>query len=169
MVKNTRAAWVMIASVVSWIAAPPATAQIVTGRSSAGALRVAAEVDSAGVLIPVRVKSASYDFEFTEPSGDNFLGPRETGRLRIVLTNSGKTPLRSVVARVLPLSAATGLTYNDSITVGDVPVNATRYAIFYFTATESVTSQIMTFQIDIVDKQGSVADSRLFTFLTRER
>ena len=32
-----------------------------------------------------------------------------------------------------------------------------------------VTSQILTFQIDIHDSQGVVADSRLITFLTKER
>jgi hypothetical protein len=53
--------------------------------------------------------------------------------------------------------------------VGDIPGNATRYAIFYFSADENVTSQILTFQIDIHDSQGVVADSRLITFLTKER
>ncbi len=143
-------------------------AQKITGRSEPGKITIVRQ-DSAGTPTALRVRSASYDFEFTEPSGDNYLEPRETGRLRIILTNSGKVVLRNVVARVIPLSPPTDITFNDSTLVGDLPVNATRYVIFYFTASENVRSQILTFQIDIHDAQGGVADSRLFTFLTRER
>lgn len=145
-----------------------APAQKVSGRSSPGSIN-ALQRDSAGTPAVLRVRSATYDFEFTEPSGDNYLEPRETGRLRIILSNTGKVGLRNVVARVVPLSPPTDITFNDSTMVGDIPVNATRYVIFYFTASENVRSQILTFQIDIHDAQGSVADSRLFTFLTRER
>ena len=146
-----------------------ALGQKVSGRSAPGSFTVAVAPDSAGVPASVRTRVISYDFEFTEPSGNKSLDPRETGRLRVVLTNSGKVTAKSIVVRVIPLSAPVEVSFNDSITVGDIPVNATRYAIFYFTAAEAVPSQILTFQIDIHDPLGIVADSRLFTFLTRER
>ncbi len=142
--------------------------QVVTGRSEAGKLSVTA-LDSADLQSVLKVRMATYDYEFTEPSGDNFLEPRETGRLRVVITNTGKVVLRNIVARIIPLAPPTDISFNDSIDVGEIPVNATRYAIFHFTAAENVSSQILTFQIDVRDPQGSIADSRLFTFLTRTR
>jgi hypothetical protein len=145
-----------------------ATAQVITGRSPAGSLTPAAN-DSAQQHGAVTNYVVTYETEFSEPSGDNFLEPRETGRLRLILTNTGKATLRNVVAKILPLSPPSGVAYNDSITVGDIPGSATRYAIFYFTAAEDVVSQILTFQIDIHDGRGVVADSRLITFLTKER
>jgi hypothetical protein len=145
-----------------------AAAQRIQGRSGVGSLSTV-QVDSTGAPVASPARETSFDFEFTEPSGNKFLDPRETGRLRVVVTNSGKTTLRGVVIRVIPLSPPAEVVFNDSIGVGDLPVNATRYAIFYFTAGESVPSQILTFQIDIRDGMGTIADSRLFTFLTRER
>jgi len=143
-------------------------AQVISGRSRTGSLSMSAP-DSNQNPLGLRTKLASYELEFTEPSGDNFLEPRETGRLRLMISNVGKVALRSVVVRIVPLSPPSDVTFNDSIDIGDIPVNATRFAIFHFTATENVRSQILTFQIDIHDSQGSVADSRLFTFLTRAR
>lgn len=142
--------------------------QVISGRSQPGALSVLKH-DSLGGTSGIGTRSVEYEFEFTEPSGNNFLEPRETGRLRLVITNSGKVNLRNVVARIIPLSGPTDVVYNDSIDIGEIPLNGTRYAIFHFTALENVRSQILTFQIDIHDPQGSIADSRLFTFLTRTR
>jgi hypothetical protein len=146
-----------------------AQGQKISGRSAAGSFTVAVAPDSSVAPPLLRTRAISYDFEFSEPSGNKSLDPRETGRLRIVLTNGGKVTAKSIVVRVIPLSAPVEVSFNDSITVGDIPVNATRYAIFYFTAAEAVPSQILTFQIDIHDPLGAVADSRLFTFLTSER
>lgn len=146
----------------------PANGQVVTGRSPAGPLAPVAG-DSVITKPAGQAHIVTYETEFSEPSGDNFLEPRETGRLRLILTNTGKQSLRNVVARIIPLATPSGVSYNDSISVGDIPGNATRYAIFYFSAEESVTSQILTFQIDIHDARGAIADSRLITFLTKER
>ncbi len=145
-----------------------ATAQKFTGRSPAGSIGVSI-TDSVSTPANLRMRSVTFDTEFSEPSGNNALDPKETGRLRVVLTNSGKIALRNVVVRVIPLSTPAGVTFNDSIAVGDIPVSATRYAIFYFSASANVPSQILTFQIDVHDPLGGIADSRLVTFLTRER
>ena len=159
----------LLCVLVLGLGAGHAPGQKVSGRSATGAFTVAVTRDSAGMAPVLRTRVISYDFEFSEPSGNKSLDPRETGRLRVVLTNSGKVTAKSIVVRVIPLSAPVEVSYNDSITVGDIPVNATRYAIFYFSATDAVPSQILTFQIDIHDPLETVADSRLFTFLTRER
>jgi hypothetical protein len=54
--------------------------QVITGRSAAGALSITAH-DTAGNAAGAKIRLATYEFEFTEPSGDNFLESRETGRL----------------------------------------------------------------------------------------
>jgi hypothetical protein len=125
--------------------------------------------DSAVAAAVLKNRSVTYEFEFTEPSGNKYLDARETGRLRVVLTNNGKVTVRNVVVKIIPLATPSQIAYNDSIVVGDLPVNVTRYAIFYFTAGENVSPQILTFQVNIRDPRGPVADARLFTFLTRER
>jgi hypothetical protein len=158
----------IVVVVLTLAAVCSAAGQVITGRSAAGSLS-AAPGDSTLVRTGGTSYVVTYETEFSEPSGDNFLEARETGRLRLILTNSGKSSLRNVVAKIVPLSPPTGVSYNDSISVGDIPGNATRYAIFYFTAEESVTSQILTFQVDVRDNRGVVADSRLITFLTKER
>ena len=150
------------------LAASVGEAQVISGRSNSGALNVVL-TDSSTTPAAQRLRNISYEVEFSEPSGNNALDPKETGRLRVVLTNSGKISLRSVVVRVSPLASIAGVTYNDSIAVGDIPVSATRYAIFYFTAATDVVSQVLTFQVEIHDPLGKVAEPRLVTFLTRER
>lgn len=159
---------VLILCFAAALVAPSAPGQKITGRSNAGALSVTLP-DSGAPQVVERLRNVTYDFEFSEPSGNNALDPKETGRLRIVLMNSGKITLRNLVVRIVPLASPVGVTFNDSIAVGDIPVNATRYAIFYFSASADVPSQILTFQIDVHDPLGGVADSRLVTFLTRDR
>jgi hypothetical protein len=105
--------------------------------------------------------------EFSEPSGNKFLDAKETGRLRLLIGNPGRMTVRNVVARVRPLAEVKEVTYNDSISVGDVPVGTTRYAIFYFGASENVNSQILTFSVELYNPEGVAADPQLLTFLTR--
>jgi hypothetical protein len=158
----------LVICAVVLLLAGAASAQKLTGKSNTGSLTLTL-VDSAGTPRNQRVRNVNYEYEFSEPSGNGALEPKETGRLRIVLTNSGKITLRNLVVRIMPLATPTGVTFNDSIVVGDIPIGSTRYAIFYFTASAEVPSQILTYQIDVHDPLGEVADQRLVTFLTRDR
>ncbi len=140
----------------------------IRGRSNAGPIvpsYAEGETDAAGR--PVR--GVTFEFEFSEPSGNKYLDAHETGRLRIVISNSGRLSVHNVVARVVPLASPSSVTFNDSILVGEIPMNATRYAIFYFSARDDVPSQILTFQIELHDPNGPIADPQLLTFLTRSR
>ncbi|MGB6650267.1 MAG: hypothetical protein WBG01_17195 [Bacteroidota bacterium] len=140
----------------------------ITGRSNTGSIIPSyAETGTNGSGRPVT--GLTFEFEFSEPSGNKYLDARETGRLRIVISNSGRLSVRNVVARVVPLASPSSVTFNDSILVGEIPMNSTRYAIFYFSAKEDVPSQILTFQIELHDPSGPVADPQLLTFLTRSR
>jgi hypothetical protein len=141
-------------------------AQAVSARSNAGPLPVVGgEAGSASV----NKNQLTLEIEFTDPSGDGFLDAKETGRLRIIITNTGKTVARDLVAKIIPKTEVSGLTYIDSIKVGDVPVSGTRYAIFYFTAATAVRSQTVTFRVEIRNGNNDlVAEPRLLTFVTRE-
>ena len=142
-------------------------AQTASGRSNAGPISPSYEDPRA--MTPLASLPLSFQVEFTEPSGNNYLDARETGRLRLKITNAGRLPVRNVIARVVPLSPPSSLSYSDSIVVGDVPAGSTRYAIFYFAARDEVPAQIVTFQVELADSRGPVADPRLLTFLTRPR
>jgi len=143
------------------------TAQTARGRSNAGPLSPSYEDPRS--MTPTASHPLSFQVEFTEPSGNNYLDARETGRLRLKIANTGRLAVRNVVARVVPLSPPSSLSYSDSIVVGDVPAGSTRYAIFYFTARDEVPAQIVTFQVELADPRGTVADPKLLTFLTRPK
>lgn len=148
-------------------AAGSASAQVATGRSNTGMISLSLPTnDSAD---PKKTLPLTFEIEFSEPSGNKHLEARETGRLRVVMSNTGRTVVRGVVAKVVPLTPPTAVTYNDSILVGDIPANASRYAIFYFTAGESVPSQIVTFQVELFSLQAEAAEPKLLTFLTKDR
>ena len=153
-------------AVLLMVCAQQADAQKASGRSAAGSIMPAA-VDSIPGSGTGKARSLTFEFEFTEPSGNKFLDAKETGRLRLVINNIGKVAAKNVIAKVVPLATPTGVVFKDSILVGEIPVNSTRYAIFYFVASESVPSQILTFQLDVHDARGSSAEPRLLTFLTR--
>lgn len=163
--KRHMKAWAVLVLVLAVVGT--AGAQVVTGRSNTGmiSLTVPSVDNSSGK----KTHQLTFEIEFSEPSGNKQLEAKETGRLRVVMSNAGKTPVRGVVARVLPLTPPTALTYNDSIVVGDIPTNASRYAIFYFSAGESVPSQIVTFQVELISFQGEAAEPKLLTFLTKDR
>ena len=152
--------------VFAMVCAQQADAQKASGRSSAGSI-LPVSADTVAGTGSGKVRSLTFEFEFTEPSGNKFLDAKETGRLRLVINNIGKAPAKNVIAKVIPLATPTGVVFKDSILVGEIPVNSTRYAIFYFVASESVPSQILTFQLDVHDARGSSAEPRLLTFLTR--
>ena len=146
---------------------PSVFAQVVTGRSNTGTITVIV-VDS-GSSSTKRPQTLTFEMEFSEPSGNKSLEAKETGRLRVVISNSGKSAVRGVIARVSPLTPPTAITYNDSILVGDIPVNASRYAIFYFTAKENVPSQIVTFQVELFTRGVEATEPKLLTFLTKDQ
>jgi hypothetical protein len=140
--------------------------QVVSARSNTGPLPVVGE---GGTSASINKNLLTLEVEFTDPSGDGFLDAKETGRLRIIMTNTGRSVVRGIVAKIIPKTDVSGLTYIDSIKVGDVPVSATQYAIFYFTAATAVRSQTVTFRVEILNGSGDLAaEPRLLTFVTRE-
>jgi hypothetical protein len=156
---------VLAVTVVS-LSAPGQTT--ITGKSNTGSI-VPSYAEGGTDASGRPVSGVTFKFEFSEPSGNSYLDARETGRLRIVISNTGRLTVRNVVARVVPLASPSSVTFNDSILVGEIPMNSTRYAIFYFTAQQDVPSQILTFQIELHNPKGAVADPQLLTFLTRSR
>ena len=87
----------LLCMLVLGVCAGSAQAQKVSGRSATGSFSVAVSPDSAGTPPALRTRVITYDFEFSEPSGNKSLDPRETGRLRVVLTNSAKATAKNVV------------------------------------------------------------------------
>lgn len=150
-----------------FLAAEPSTyAQQALGRSAAGSLTVTAS-DSTGLALPVALGRLVFDLEFSEPSGNEYLDQKETGRLRIAIGNPGSATVRGVYVKLNPLQAVRGVAYPDSIQVGEIPANATRYAIFYFQAADRLEPQIITFGVEVRGGGGLLADPKLLTFLTR--
>jgi hypothetical protein len=139
-----------------------------TARSAAGPL-LPSSGDTSAVVVPGVPGSVAFDLEFSEPSGNEYLEQKETGRLRIAISNPGSAIVRGVFVKLNPLQEVSGVSYPDSIFVGDIPVNSSRYAIFYFQAADRLDPQIVTFGVEVRGGRGLLADPKLLTFLTRQR
>jgi len=145
-----------------------APGQSVIGRSNSGSL----SIEGADTIRPagaVKGSALSLDMEFTEPSGNHVLDARETGRLRIVISNNGKTLARNIVVKLVPSEMPAAVTFNDSIKVGDIPPGGTEYAFFYFTAGENVPTQVLTFVVEARQPSGMVGEPRAFVLETKRR
>lgn len=143
-------------------------AQVVSDRSPAGSLALDL-TDSSLVTLVGKPVAIDFNYEFTEPSGNNYLDAGETARLRVRISNGGRLTARGILVRLLPLSPPQGVTYSDSIVVGEIPPGETRYAIFYIAADTEMSPQIVTFGVEVHNSEGSLTDPKLLTFLTRPR
>jgi len=142
--------------------------QKATGRSSAGPLK-AVDSDTLAAAVAGAQGSVTFDMEFTEPSGNEYLEQKETGRLRIAISNPGSVTVKGAFVKLRPLQEVKGVSYPDSIFVGDIPVSSSRYAIFYFQAADRLDPQIVTFGVEVRGGRGLLAEPKLLTFLTRQR
>ena len=150
------------------LAVVPAFAQVAVGRSNTGSLPLAPS-DSAYVENRLKTRALFFEMQFSGQTLEKVLNPRETGRLRLVISNTSDVPVRNVVAKLVPIDIPVGVQYNDSITVGNVPAGGTQYAIFYFTAAEDVPAQVVTIGVEVHQQGGQEPDPRLLTFETRGR
>jgi len=145
-----------------------AMSQKVSGQSPTGSLPPPPS-DSAHIANVLRTRALLFDMQFTCPSGEKFLTGQETGRLRLSITNTSDVPVRSVRAKLVPIDKPIGVTFNDSILVGDIPPGQTQYAIFYLIATENVPDQVVTLGVEVHQQLGQEPDPRLLTFETKAR
>lgn len=139
------------------------------GRSAPGPLTTGMS-DSMDVAVRgATAGNVDFELQFSEPSGNEYLEAKETGRLRVEIRNPGSVSVKGVYVRLNPLQEIKGVTYPDSIFVGEIPVNSSRYAIFYFQAAEKLDPQIVTIGVEVRVGRGLLADPKLLTFLTRQR
>ena len=147
---------------------PLAGAQTAVGRSNTGALPFAPS-DTAYVENRLKTRALFFEMQFSGQTSEKMLSPKETGRLRLVITNTSDVAVRNVVAKLVPIDIPVGVRFNDSIKVGNIPAGGTQYAIFYFTAAEDVPQQVVTIGVEVHQQGGQEPDPRLLTFETRGR
>ncbi len=159
--------WAQLLAVLS-LATASAFTQVVVGRSNTGSLPLA-PTDTAYVENRLKTRALFFEMQFSGQSSEKILNPKETGRLRLVITNTSDVSVRNVVAKLVPIDIPVGVRFNDSIKVGNIPAGGTQYAIFYFTAAEDVPQQIVTIGVEVHQQGGQEPDPRLLTFETRGR
>ncbi len=145
-----------------------ALAQTAVGRSNMGSLPFAPS-DSAYVENRLKTRALFFEMQFSGQTSEKILTAKETGRLRLVITNTSDVTVRNVVAKLVPIDIPVGVRFNDSINVGNVPAGGTQYAIFYFTAADDVPQQVVTIGVEVHQQGGQEPDPRLLTFETRSR
>jgi hypothetical protein len=97
----------------------PGYGQKATGLSPSGPLK-AVDSDTSATAGAGAQGSVTFDMEFTEPSGNEYLEQKETGRLRIAISNPGSVTAKGVHVRLNALQEVKGVSYQDSIFVGDI-------------------------------------------------
>ncbi len=142
--------------------------QTVVGRSNTGALPTPV-ADTVDVASLAKVKALSFAIQFSGPGTENTLNAKESGQLRVTITNNSSVPVRNVVAKLVPIDLPVGVKYNDSVKVGDIPGKGTGYAMFNFTTTEDVPRQYLTFGVEVHQQAGQEPDPQLLNFQTRAR
>jgi hypothetical protein len=145
-----------------------APAQTAVGRSNVGALPFG-PTDTAYVENRLKTRALFFEMQFSGQTSEKILSPKETGRLRLVITNTSDVQVRNVVAKLVPIDIPVGVRFNDSIKVGNIPAGGTQYAIFYFTTAEDVPQQVVTIGVEVHQQAGQEPDPRLLTFETRGR
>jgi hypothetical protein len=143
-------------------------AQTAEGRSNVGSLPLAPS-DSAFVDNRLKTRALFFEMQFSGQTSEKVLNPKETGRLRLVITNTSDVTVRNVVAKLVPIDIPVGVRFTDSIKVGNIPAGGTQYAIFYFTAAEDVPQQVVTIGVEVHQQGGLEPDPRLLTFETKGR
>ena len=103
--------------------------------------------------------------EFSDPSGDKFLDAGETGQIKLTISNTGAGPAMGVIAKIIPSTRMTGITYDPSFELGIINAHSQKTITFKITADESIASRIIKFQIDL--GKGFNFDSKLLTIPTR--
>ncbi len=145
-----------------------AWSQKVSGQSQPGPLPLAPS-DSAHIANVLKNRALLFDMQFTTPSGEKFLTGGETGRLRLSITNTSEVVVRNVRAKLVPIDKPIGVTFNDSIEVGDIPSGQSQYAILYLNTADDVPDQVVTLGVEVHQQIGQEPDPRLLTFETKAR
>lgn len=149
-------------------------AQTSSGRSIRFSLK-----DSASALPPEPPNAAvsnlsklpllSVQLIFLEPSGNGILDAEETGTLKIVVTNKGKTPARRLQAKVQQLSDCRGLTFGLIPLLDALLSDSSKALELQIAACETVSSQQNRIRIEILEDSGFDLDPPVvFSFQTRQ-
>ncbi len=137
-----------------------------TGRSNTGSLfdgkRPAVPEEPGG--LPPRLE---FEMRFTEGSGNNFLDAEESGALQLVIHNRGGGPASEVTARLSALGPVQGVTHDEEVRLGGIPVGDSREVLFNISADIDVTRQDLRFLVQVLEANGYDADSAQLSFSTR--
>ncbi|HZY09730.1 MAG TPA: hypothetical protein VFF29_01105, partial [Bacteroidota bacterium] len=106
--------------------------------------------------------------EFVEPSGNTFLDGSETGTIKIVVSNTGGSDAKSVIAKLTTSSPVTGVTFPSSIPIGNIGRGTSAEGHFDLSAAENVKTMSMKFKVEASDDSGIKIEPKTITVLTKE-
>ena len=105
--------------------------------------------------------------EFTEPSGNKVLDGGEKGIIKVVVTNSGGSVAKNVVAKLSSATPIVGLDFAKSATVGDIAPGSSGTGLFELSALEYIQNQNVALTVDVSADQGVKAELKSITVTTR--
>ncbi len=95
--------------------------------------------------------SLKLDLTFTEPSGNGLLNPGETGKMNVVLTNTGGTPAKDVKLRISTPSRFDGVTFAKDFSAGDISPAEQKNITVSFVSGKTLTNQKAVINVDAIE------------------
>lgn len=109
----------------------------------------------------------SATINFSEPSGNNILDAGETGKLIVNVKNSGKGDAFDVKAEIKAGKRLDGLSFDKEVLIGTIPAGQSLTKEIELKAGEDVSTENISFDIDIKEANGFDASPMKLTFKTK--
>lgn len=104
---------------------------------------------------------------FSEPSGNNILDADETGKIVVTVQNSGKGDAFDVKAEVSSNKRLSGLSYDSTLLLGTISAGGTATKDILLRADEDISTDSLSFNIEIKEANGFDAAPVKLTFKTK--
>lgn len=126
--------------------------------------RSESKIKSPQVMIPPTIV---FDVKFEDQNSNNILDAKETGKIIVTLSNTGKGKANSVQLSLQAEPANPDITYDDSKSVGDIEPGKSQTVEFELTAKKSLQEGTQTFIVSGKEGNGFHPDPVKLSFETR--
>jgi len=103
---------------------------------------------------------------FVETNGDGYLNASETGKVKVLVSNSGRGAAMGVTLNLHASAKDEGVSFELSKLIGEIPVGQTRSAEFQLNASRSVTRMTNLFTLSATESYGFQPDPVQISFET---
>lgn len=116
---------------------------------------------------PKAPASLAVSVSFSEPSGNNILDARETGKLIVTVANSGPGPAYGVRLAAVPEKSLSGLALPGPIALGKIDPGKSETRDVPLEASKEIGSEKVSIRLEVKEANGFDADAKVVQFETK--